>query len=108
MDNCTKLVKESRANFYQKDAMKSAYVNIGKMKSMLILCLTIVSHCKKQHTIISSFFHSTFKFSCHGFNKEDADAYVAENILEKKLDKFLNEEDHLPIERCHGVAITGK
>lgn len=38
---------------------------------------------------------------------EDAEAYVAENILQRKLDKHLDEKNILPIERCYGIAITG-
>lgn len=52
--------------------------------------------------------HSTYEISCRGIAKEELDTYDAENILERMLDENLDEATHLPIERCHGVAITGK
>lgn len=56
----------------------------------------------------SNVFSRTYKFTCRGINAEDAEAYAAENVLVRKLDKQLDEADHLPIERCYGIAITGK
>lgn len=51
---------------------------------------------------------STYKISCKGISKGDLDAYDAENILEYVLDKDLDEANHIPLERCRGVAITGE
>lgn len=49
---------------------------------------------------------NTYKISCKGISKGDLDAYDAENILEYVLDKDLDEANHIPLERCRGVAIT--
>lgn len=62
-------------------------------------------HCQ---IVFFVFFGSTYQFSCRGVSKDELNAYEAENVLERVVDKEFDEETHVPIERCKGVAITGK
>lgn len=51
---------------------------------------------------------STYKFSCERFSNDEAAAYSAENTLVLSLDKHIDEQTHIPIERCYGKAVSGK
>lgn len=79
---------------------------MGNMKSMWEIWLEVelVLLQKKNFLLCSC---STYKFNCRVIKSEDGDVYKSENILERRVDKVLDEETHLPIERCYGVAITG-
>lgn len=83
--------------------MKNAYANRGKMKGKSNPARIEIHMLENVQSVFS-----TYKLSCRGIPTEDGEAYAAENILERKLDKQLDEEDHLPLERCYGIPITGK
>lgn len=51
--------------------------------------------------------HRTYKFSCRGIEEEDGTVYKAKNVLQRKVDRELDPTTTLPIERCHGLKITG-
>lgn len=51
---------------------------------------------------------STYKFSCDGFSDDEVVAYLAENTLVRSLDKHIDEQTHIPIERCYGKAVSGQ
>lgn len=51
---------------------------------------------------------STYKFACEGFSEEEVAEYLAENTLVRSLDKDIDEQTHIPLERCYGKAVTGE
>lgn len=53
------------------------------------------------------FHNSTYKFSCRGISTEDSEIYKAKNLLHRKLDRDLDVANTSPIERCHGVVVSG-
>lgn len=46
-------------------------------------------------------------FNCRGIAKNELEEYEAEYKLARELDKKIEEETHVPIERCAGFAVTG-
>lgn len=53
------------------------------------------------------FVYRTYKFTCRGISAEEGEVYAAKNVLQRKLDKELDEKTTLPFERCHGIVIEG-
>lgn len=51
---------------------------------------------------------STYQFSCENFPSEEVEAYLAENTLVRSLDKHIDEQTHIPLERCYGKAVSGE
>lgn len=108
VDEFMKLVKQLPNNFYQNDVMKSVHASIGRINRKSYQFNVIQELDTIWYGIPLHLCLRTYKFTCRAISTEEGEIYAAKNVLQRKLDKQLDEITTLPIERCHGIVVTGK